>query len=1235
MTLLSLSLLAPSLLGRPAEAQPARDGRPGATIAPQDGEERDNPREREKFWEVRRNGITAKDIAEARARAARLPKATRLPQVDGRDASSKAAAPGGTPWVSIGPAPITSGGTPFSGRVPALAADPTNPNVVYLGGANGGVWKSTDRGNSWTPMADESTLPTLVIGSIAVNPNNPGIVYAGTGEPNGGSSRIGRGLFKTINGGASWTLVGDGDPFPVGGTLAYRVLVQPDNSVWVAANVGLFRSSDGGVTWKRFKSGAGIPPQVQVWDLAMSRDGQRMLAVLQGRGVYRSTDFGSTWARVGSGLPADLNAAWNRRSRIAVSRSNGSVAYLLIDPYDATNTSPSTLYVTTDGGTSWRLVSSQPNVQPTYQGYSIELAVDPANENLVYVLGFGVAVNTQALGTGTWQPVPDGGHPDQHAISFPSCPAAPCPFYLGNDGGAFFLQPNPDPTHASVNNLNRTLAITELTGGDLGNNFVQDPRAISGSQDNGTMVWVAADTQNITPYNWIQTLGGDGGYAYFEHSPSSPRFAYGEQQYGCQTFNGLFKSTFWGYTWGSLCTGLSGVPTQFYPFYTPDRRDPQHLAFAAGSGVYEIVSPQSAWYRSNRVDLPGTPLSLAIAPSDSRVIYAGLLGSPSSGNFFRTGNAYSAAAADYVLRTGGGALPPGFTVNSIAVDPTNADRVYVAGSLYSTLAQVVYKTVDGGLSWANISGSLPPRLPAYSVVTYKAGSTNVLVIGTEIGVFYSTTEGQSWVSFNAGLPATRVVQLALDNDQTTLAAFTAGRGAFTTNIGGGTVCSYSLSATAQSFGASAGAGNVGVTAPAGCAWGAASTVAWLHVTAGASGSGSGTVGYTVDANPGTAQRTGTLTVAGLTFTVTQAGGSPQTPFLGVPFNVPGTLEAEDFDQGGEGVAWHDADAGNGWGLYRTDVDVDIAATADVGGGYMVANAWAGEWIEYTVNVPAAGTYNFEARVASDGLGGTFHVELGGVDKTGPIQVPNTGGWDTWQTLTKAGLSLSAGQQVMRVALDTNGGQLYPAIANFNYFRIVAATANQPPTVSLTAPGAGQTYTAPASVTLTASAADADGTISKVEFYHDGYFLVAVTTAPYSFTQGNVQAGSYALTARATDNAGAVTTSPVVNITVNPAATAYEGWHDGADCSTIYGWAADRNRLNSSISVDIYDGGTLLATVAANQLRPDVGAYLGDNGYHGFSYTVPASLKNGQAHSITVKFGGSATSLAGTPKAITC
>jgi len=162
----------------------------------------------------------------------------------------------------------------------------------------------------------------------------------------------------------------------------------------------------------------------------------------------------------------------------------------------------------------------------------------------------------------------------------------------------------------------------------------------------------------------------------------------------------------------------------------------------------------------------------------------------------------------------------------------------------------------------------------------------------------------------------------------------------------------------------------------------------------------------------------------------------QTPFEGTPRAMPGVIQVEDFDNGGEGLAYHDTTASNSGGKYR-NTDVDLETNADGGAGFNLGWTAAGEWLEYTANVATAGTYNIEIRMASSGGGGTFHLEFDGVNKTGAIPVPSTGGWQTWQTLTIPGVSLNAGQQVLRVSLDTIGAS--GAVANFNYFNFIAIT----------------------------------------------------------------------------------------------------------------------------------------------------------------------------------------------------
>jgi hypothetical protein len=143
------------------------------------------------------------------------------------------------------------------------------------------------------------------------------------------------------------------------------------------------------------------------------------------------------------------------------------------------------------------------------------------------------------------------------------------------------------------------------------------------------------------------------------------------------------------------------------------------------------------------------------------------------------------------------------------------------------------------------------------------------------------------------------------------------------------------------------------------------------------------------------------------------------------------FQAENFDEGGQNVAYSDTTAGNAGNVYRS-TNVDLEATTDTGGGYNVMKTRAGEWLTYTVNVTNAGTYTFDARVASLGGGGTFHVEVDGVDKTGAMTIPNTGAWQGWQTISKPGIALTAGTHVIKISLDSVGSS--GGVGNYNWFQ---------------------------------------------------------------------------------------------------------------------------------------------------------------------------------------------------------
>jgi hypothetical protein len=893
------SLMVALVLGAHGERTEAQQDAAQAALAPQSaGATRVNPQEREgdpiereRYWKQRMGSASPQAVVEARDRARRLPAAATLPPASG--IAERAAAPGASSWVSFGPSPIGNGGDVNSGRVRTIAVDPRDGNTVYAGAASGGVWKSTDGGGTWSPMSGEGSQPTLNMGSIAVDPVNPSIIYAGTGEPL--TRAAGRGILKSTNGGVSWTLLGEGSPFLSGLSTVYRTLVVPGGPVYAAASDGLVRSSDG-VNWRRVKGG--LPAIFPYWDVALAGDGMTMLTAGKS-GLYRSTDGGATWTAV---TVATLTATdWSQADRVrlafASDPSHARVAYLALSPPDQSDQRVlRQLFFSLDGGASWSPMPVDDQVGDMQKGYNLELAVDPVNGDLVYLGAQKLTATTGGTTGGAWAVVSEAIHFDQHAIAFLSgCAASPCPYYLGNDGGVYLVHgfTGGSPFNPAADSKSSGLTITQFNGGDLGIDFVTDPRAIGGTQDNGTVVFVRNDPpfpQN--PIEWAETLGADGGLAYLDHDPGSRNIAYAEYQHDSSTHRPQpFQSVHWGYSWTPFDLGLPGPAEAFYPLYVPDRLQHQHLAFATNGGVYECckLDPQMnpSWYLSNSNSLGGTPMALAIAPSNSQVIYAAVppvyVPAFHPATVYRTVQGNSLQGSMYA-EVGSG-IPCNFLPTSLTIDPGNPDMAYVLGNAGGSTefcqappgSQKVFRTADGGASWTNISGSLPAALMAWSIVNYYAGTTHVLVIGTDAGVFFSTNGDQqapAWTQFNNGLPNVPVMSLALDQDLTTLAAFTYGRGAFSTSIGGPSCAgSYSIAPASQSFPSGGGSGSVAVTAPAGCPWSAASGASWVTVTSGASGVGNGTVTYSVAPNSGASPQSATLTIAGQTFTVNEAAGS--------------------------------------------------------------------------------------------------------------------------------------------------------------------------------------------------------------------------------------------------------------------------------------------------------------------------------------------------------------------------
>src|SRR5437016_4341626 len=346
-------------------------------------------------------------------------------------------------WTLIGPRPTNvnpesgGGGPPFSaGRVSALAVHPTNASIVYLGASDGGVWKTTDGGQNWTPLTDDQ--PSLAIGSIAIAPSSPNIVYVGTGEQNNsGDSYYGAGVLKSTDGGATWRQLAGPfvGPFNAsrtsgGGARIGALAVHPTNPDIVLAAVdrapavlaGIYRSTDGGATWTNVLSGAvgtdvvfnPSDPSIVYAALGSSGGSAR-------NGVYKSTNGGVNWNLSGGTGATALPTTNLGRIAIGLAPSNPNTLYIGIQ-----NTSGALfdtllgMFKSTDGAQTWTRVFSPDYCAPQCS-YNNIIRVHPANPNIVVAAGLPPWRSFD--GGLSWVNLASGSnglfaHTDHHALAF-------------------------------------------------------------------------------------------------------------------------------------------------------------------------------------------------------------------------------------------------------------------------------------------------------------------------------------------------------------------------------------------------------------------------------------------------------------------------------------------------------------------------------------------------------------------------------------------------------------------------------------------------------------------------------------------------------------------------------------------------------------------------------------------------------------------------------------------------
>jgi hypothetical protein len=351
----------------------------------------------------------------------------------------------------------------------------------------------------------------------------------------------------------------------------------------------------------------------------------------------------------------------------------------------------------------------------------------------------------------------------------------------------------------------------------------------------------------------------------------------------------------------------------------------------------------------------------------------------------------------------------------------------------------------------------------------------------------------------------------------------------------------------------------------------------------------------------------------------------QLPYdIAIP--VPGKIEAEDFDEGGELISYHDLDATNTGAQYRNTEAVDIEVSTD--GGFDVTNTVSGEWLEYTVNIDKSGTYDIEARVAAASAGKNFNIKIDGESVSDVFEVPDTGGAQTWQTITLTSELILKGVHVLRVTFESSE-------INLNYLNFTLV--NQGPVVNLTAPAEDEEFEAPVTISLEAEASDEDGSISKVEFYAGANKIGETTTSPFKF-DWEATAGSYALHAVAIDDDGLSVPSSDINIVVLPSQTQIpfpdseshavpgiiqaEDVDQGVDGVSFHdltnGNIKGQYRTDTSIDIEVCtdtDGGYNLADIQ-NGEWVEYTMDVAESGKHDFSFRV-ATQMTGQSFSVLI------------------
>lgn len=679
-------------------------------------------------------------------------------------------------WQPIGPSPtvpaFSNNWGLTSGRVNAVAVSPGNPRVVIAGSSTGGIWRSSNDGNSFVPVSDDQV--DLAVGSIAFSKSSPSVIYAGMGDTKLGY--LGSGVLKSIDEGRSWSRVSN-TSLPSPGTIS-KIEVDPTNPnrVYVAqysklsgsrvTSSGFYISTDGGINWTRTLVGAprdiavdpGNPNRLY---LGLSRIDPALDPAF---GLYRSTDRGSTWSAV---FTDQFDLTQRRDIRVATSPAAPQALYVYFGGWNGGNF-VARLRVSTDRGATF--TDRDTSQFDTGQfGYNTYLVASPTDANTVYLGSRDVYKSTDAGVSWTnltlnfpfadqpfnFAPGLSKSHPDQHSLAF--VPGNPDRFYIGNDGGIS----KSNDGGASFQSLNSTLALTQFVGLTV---HPTDPTiTYGGTQDNGSQ------RRSFGTGRWHEILVGDGGRVVL--NPLDPSivfvtFVRGNIFRFFANGDWFDRQIAWNDSFGET---FDGARIAFYPPFTGNGVDPT-LYFGSWR-LFISANLGDSWFApageldfTKGITASGRDVlsAIAVARSNTSVIY--------------TGSAQGRA----MLSSDGGTTwsdvssgLPDRSITSIAVDPANSEIAYLSVSGFNT--SHIFKTANSGATWTDIGNRLPD-IPVNALLIDPVVS-DTLYAGSDVGVFRSTNAGLSWRAFDGGMPPVVVTQFTAQQSGLIQVA-TYGRGAF-------------------------------------------------------------------------------------------------------------------------------------------------------------------------------------------------------------------------------------------------------------------------------------------------------------------------------------------------------------------------------------------------------------------------------------------------------------------------